>query len=110
MSQASMLIMKCAFALSRVRAGSCISTAPVVDKAVNVVSSNEGNPAGWSFCSCLFSVATILAKFETNRRNTFHNPRMEQSFIRDVKTWSMRMASVVCDANSRRLVRMTCPR
>lgn len=68
------------------------------------------NVAGCSFCKRLFSGAGSRAKLETKRRKPLHKPRNDRSFVNSERPLSVRVASVVCDANSDRRGRMMCPR
>lgn len=55
----------------------------VLNAAESVLLSNE-SPIGWSVCSRLFSGATILAKFGTNRQNSLHSSKKDLVSVRDV--------------------------
>lgn len=68
------------------------------------------NGVGWFCLSRFFSGAAIRAKFGTNRLKTLQSPRKERSSVSDVGGWIPRMASVVCDAISKRHGQITWPR
>lgn len=70
----------------------------------------EPNVGGCSFRSVLFSGAVTLSKLGTNGRKMEHSPREDRSFVRLVGGQNSRIASVVCEAISRRLGRITCPK
>lgn len=65
---------------------------------------------GWSFCSSAFSSAARWAKFGSNYRNTFHNPKKDERSVLFVDSFNLLIAFVLCDVILRRLRRITCSR
>lgn len=65
---------------------------------------------GWSFCSLALSGAERRAKIEINFRKSFRIPKKDQTSKMFVGVFILRIASVVCDANLRRVRRVQCLR
>lgn len=68
---------RCLFPLGGASTGSCMGANSGVLEAKVLASSSRGNPASQSFCSSLFSGATVPAKFGTNCQNTLHSPKKD---------------------------------
>lgn len=101
---------RCSFTLGSVWTSSCISADLRVSKAAILVLSNWKNFEGWSFRCCLFSQAAIWAKLGANYQTMVLSPRKDLRSVKGVQCWSSLMVLVVCDAITKRLRRMTCPR
>lgn len=80
-----------------------------VSRANNLVSSSARNPAGWSFGSCLFSKAAIVAKIDRDFQNMLRSPKKGLSFENNGDGRSLKIAFVVCDKIFKSLARILCP-
>lgn len=67
------------------------------------------NKNGWFFIKRWFKADAIGAKLGTNYLKTLHRPRKDLSAVKPAEGLSSQIASVVCEAGSKRRGRITCP-
>lgn len=85
----------CPVDLDKTNTGGYISGSFNAFAVPNSSSLNDPNFIGQSFQSFLFSGDTSRAMFETNRQNTFHRPKKDQSSVMLDGSWSLYIASIV---------------
>lgn len=88
----------------------CIRAILFVSDTRNLEFLSEGNPACCSFCGRSFSRAVIMSKFGTNCWYMLHSFRKCGNCVTNVGRWSLRMVSVVFDANLKLFGWITSPR